>query len=89
MLLNLAEWLRVASILIKPFLPRTAETFYEAFNFEADNAWDQVSYGDAAHPLKALTCGSRRRSPAASPRRCFPRSRPGSRRPGDPEGGCR
>ena len=27
-LINLAEWLRVAAILIKPFLPRTAETFY-------------------------------------------------------------
>ena len=33
-LVNLAEWLRVAAILIKPFLPRTAETFYRAFNFE-------------------------------------------------------
>ena len=33
-LVNLADWLRVAAILIKPFLPRTAETFYRAFNFE-------------------------------------------------------
>ncbi len=33
-LVNLAEWFRVAAILIKPFLPRTAETFYRAFNFE-------------------------------------------------------
>ena len=33
-LVNLAEWLRVTAILIKPFLPRTAETFYRAFNFE-------------------------------------------------------
>ncbi len=49
-LVNLADWLRVASILIKPFLPRTAETFYQAFNFEATKAWDQVGYGDAAVP---------------------------------------
>ncbi len=37
-LVNLAEWLRVAAILIKPFLPRTAETFYRAFNFEETHA---------------------------------------------------
>jgi methionyl-tRNA synthetase len=49
-LVNLAEWLRVAAILIKPFLPRTAETFYRAFNFEATRAWDKVSYGDSAVP---------------------------------------
>ena len=50
-LVNLAEWLRVAAIFIKPFLPRTAETFYRAFNFEDVKAWDQVSYRDAAAPL--------------------------------------
>jgi methionyl-tRNA synthetase len=49
-LVNLAEWLRVAAILIKPFLPRTAETFYRAFNFEATRAWDKVSSADAAIP---------------------------------------
>ena len=49
-LVNLADWLRVAAILIKPFLPRTAETFYRAFNFEETKAWDQVGYGDAAAP---------------------------------------
>ena len=42
--------MRVAAILIKPFLPRTAQTFYRAFNFEATKAWDQVSYGDAVVP---------------------------------------
>jgi methionyl-tRNA synthetase len=50
-LVNLADWLRIAAILIKPFLPRTAETFYRAFNFEDITAWDRVSYGDAAGPL--------------------------------------
>jgi methionyl-tRNA synthetase len=51
-LLNLAEWLRVTAILIKPFLPRTAETFYQAFNFEESRPWDHVSYSDAASPMK-------------------------------------
>ncbi len=45
-LINLAEWLRVTAILIKPFLPRTAETFYQAFNFAEAKAWDAVNYSD-------------------------------------------
>jgi len=52
-LVNLADWLRVAAILIKPFLPRTAETFYRSFNFEEIKAWDRVNYGDATGPLSA------------------------------------
>jgi methionyl-tRNA synthetase len=51
-LANLAEWLRVTAILIKPFLPRTAETFYSSFNFEDVKPWNQVSFSDAAHPLR-------------------------------------
>jgi methionyl-tRNA synthetase len=47
-LVNLAEWLRVVAILIKPFLPKTAEIFYRAFNFEEVKEWGQVSYRDAA-----------------------------------------
>jgi methionyl-tRNA synthetase len=43
-LVNLAEALRVAAILIKPFLPRTAETFYSAFNFANVEPWDAVAY---------------------------------------------
>ncbi len=54
-LLNLAEWVRVAAILIKPFLPRTAETFYSAFNFGEQAAWERVSYGDAAHPVGEMS----------------------------------
>ncbi len=50
-LVNLADWLRIAAILIKPFLPRTAETFYRAFNFEETTAWDRVGYADALRPL--------------------------------------
>jgi methionyl-tRNA synthetase len=52
-LVNLADWLRVAAILIKPFLPRTAETFYRSFNFEQIKPWDRVAYADASKPLSA------------------------------------
>jgi len=45
-LVNLAEALRVIAILIKPFLPRTAEIFYRAFNFEQSQRWDRVGFGD-------------------------------------------
>jgi methionyl-tRNA synthetase len=45
-MVNLAEAIRVIAILIKPFLPKTAETFYRAFNFEESRAWDAVGYGD-------------------------------------------
>jgi len=45
-LVNLAEALRVIAILIKPFLPRTAETFYHAFDHERDQAWNSVRYAD-------------------------------------------
>ena len=50
-LVNLAEWLRIASILIKPFLPRTAETFYRAFNFEEMTPWERVGYVNVLQPL--------------------------------------
>ena len=45
-MVNLAEAIRVVAILIKPFLPKTAETFYRAFNFEEGRPWDSVGYGD-------------------------------------------
>lgn len=45
-MVNLAEALRVAAILIKPFLPRTAATFYNAFNFGEAVSWESVSYDD-------------------------------------------
>jgi methionyl-tRNA synthetase len=51
-LVNLADWLRIAAILIKPFLPRTAETFYRAFSFGEIKAWDGVCYADALQPLR-------------------------------------
>src|SRR5262249_10083649 len=46
-LVNLAEAIRVSPFPIKPFLPRTAQAFYQAFNFGDARAWDEVSYNDA------------------------------------------
>jgi methionyl-tRNA synthetase len=45
-MVNLAEAVRVVAILIKPFLPTTAATFYRAFNFEEGRAWEAVGYND-------------------------------------------
>ncbi|VTR98290.1 methionine--tRNA ligase [Tuwongella immobilis] len=42
------EPLRVATILLKPFIPLGAETIYRGFNF--DTPWESVSYADAARP---------------------------------------
>jgi methionyl-tRNA synthetase len=47
-LVNLAEAVRVTAILLKPFLPRTAQTFYEAFNFGDAGGWEAVRYTDIA-----------------------------------------
>jgi methionyl-tRNA synthetase len=46
----LAQSLRVASILLKPFIPRSAEAIYQSFNFPTP--WADVKYADAAE-LKA------------------------------------
>ena len=52
-LINLAEALRVIAILTKPFLPKTSETFYSAFNFGASRPWDLVRYADAVRAPQA------------------------------------
>jgi methionyl-tRNA synthetase len=49
-LFNAVQSLRIASILLKPFIPRSAETVYTIFNFP--KPWDQVRYEDAME-LKA------------------------------------
>jgi methionyl-tRNA synthetase len=51
-LINLADWLRITAILIKPFLPRTAETFYRAFDFESLEAWQTVNFDNLLAPVK-------------------------------------
>jgi methionyl-tRNA synthetase len=47
---NATQSLRIASILLKPFIPRSAEAIYTSFNFP--KPWKDVSYADAAE-LKA------------------------------------
>jgi methionyl-tRNA synthetase len=43
---NASQSLRIASILLKPFIPRSAETIYTGFNFP--KPWAEVRYADAA-----------------------------------------
>jgi methionyl-tRNA synthetase len=51
-LYDLAEQLRAAAILLKPFLPRSAETIYRSFNFP--QAWETVRHEDVwVHPRQA------------------------------------
>jgi methionyl-tRNA synthetase len=45
-LFNAVQWLRIASILLKPFIPRSAEAIYTSFNFP--KPWGEVTYADAA-----------------------------------------
>jgi methionyl-tRNA synthetase len=44
-LFALAESLRIAAILLKPFLPRSTETIYRSFSFP--QSWEKVRYEDA------------------------------------------
>lgn len=46
-LFNAVESLRIASILLKPFIPSSAEAVYTSFNFV--KPWEQVRFEDAAH----------------------------------------
>ena len=57
-LVNLAEAIRVVAILIKPFLPRTAETFYRAFNFEQSQPWDHVGFADVPAAVPPAPTGT-------------------------------
>jgi methionyl-tRNA synthetase len=45
-LFNAVQSLRIASILLKPFIPRSAEKIYTSFNFATP--WNAVKLGDAA-----------------------------------------
>jgi methionyl-tRNA synthetase len=45
-LFNVVQSLRVAAILLKPFIPRSAEAIYKSFNFPTP--WEDVKYADAA-----------------------------------------
>jgi methionyl-tRNA synthetase len=51
-LYDLVESLRCAAILLKPFLPRSAETLYKSFNFP--QAWETTRHEDVwVHPRQA------------------------------------
>lgn len=45
-LFNAVQSLRIAGILLKPFIPRSTETIYRSFNFPVP--WEEVKYADAA-----------------------------------------
>ena len=45
-LFEMVTHLRVVSILLKPFIPRSAETIYTSFNFQ--KPWSEVTYADAS-----------------------------------------
>ena len=45
-LFEMAAHLRIISILLKPFIPRSAEAIYTSFNFP--KPWAEVTYADAA-----------------------------------------
>jgi methionyl-tRNA synthetase len=47
-LYNAIQSLRTGTILLKPFIPRSAETIYRSFNFA--KPWEEVRYEDAALP---------------------------------------
>ncbi|HEV3255816.1 MAG TPA: methionine--tRNA ligase [Gemmataceae bacterium] len=50
-LYDLVEQLRIVAILLKPFLPRTAETIYRSFNFP--EPWEEVRNEDVwVHPAQ-------------------------------------
>jgi methionyl-tRNA synthetase len=50
-LYDLVEQLRGAAIMLKPFLPKSAETIYKSFNFP--QPWEQVRHEDVwVHPLQ-------------------------------------
>src|SRR5262249_18018792 len=51
-LYDVAEQLRAATILLKPFLPRSSETIYRSFNFP--QPWEEVRCEDVwVHPRQA------------------------------------
>lgn len=50
-LYDMVEQLRIAAVLLKPFLPKAAETIYRGFNFP--QPWEKVRYEDVwVHPLQ-------------------------------------
>jgi methionyl-tRNA synthetase len=72
-LANLAEALRIAAVLIKPFLPRTAETIYRTFDFAEIKPWESVRYGDVAELSRRRELHVAAEFPGGKPAPLFPK----------------
>ncbi len=48
-LVQLIEAIRIAAVLLKPFLPKLAEKLYTSFNFQAP--WASINYAAALNPI--------------------------------------
>jgi len=72
-LVNLAEALRVTAILIKPFMPGKAETFYRSFNFDDTQSWETVGYQAAASAPSISSLKVTAETVAGKPVPLFPR----------------
>jgi methionyl-tRNA synthetase len=71
-LYDLVEQLRAAAILLKPFLPRTAETIYCGFNFP--QPWETVRHEDVwVHPRQGEDLRLLAELDDGKPRPLFPR----------------
>jgi len=59
-LYDLVESLRTAAVLLKPFLPKTAEAIYRSFNFP--QPWEQVRHEDvwSTHDRRTISAYWRR-----------------------------
>lgn len=72
-LVNLVEAIRVIGILIKPFLPRTSEAYYNAFNFGEATPWGRLSFDDALNRPANLELVVTADLVQGKPRPLFPR----------------
>jgi methionyl-tRNA synthetase len=71
-LYDLVEQLRAVAILLKPFLPRTAETIYRSFNFP--QPWEEVRHEDVwVHPRQVEDLRVQATLVEGKPRPLFPR----------------
>jgi methionyl-tRNA synthetase len=71
-LYDLAEQLRAVAILLKPFLPRSAETIYRSFNFP--QPWESVRHEDVwVHPRQAEDLRVLAALEGGKPKPLFPR----------------
>jgi methionyl-tRNA synthetase len=71
-LYDLVEQLRAAAVLLKPFLPQTAETIYRSFNFP--QPWEEVRGEDVwSHPRQVEDLRLTATLEGGKPRALFPR----------------